>query len=102
MTTESKDSEFCKIFLDIGQGKYPEINNNHAIEIPAALCQVVEDTDTLIQYIYERYTRTMSGAIAILNNLRSLLSGASVSERSSYALLFRCDCTPLKLLGRRH
>ena len=53
MRVESGDSEFSKILLDIGEGKYPEINNSHDIEIPAVLCQVVDDTDTLIQSVYE-------------------------------------------------
>ena len=53
MRAEWGDSEFCKILLDIGEGKYPEINSSYDIEIPAVLCQVVEETDTLIQSIHE-------------------------------------------------
>ena len=53
MRAESGDSEFRKILLDFGEGKYPKINNSHDVEIPADLCQIVEDTDTLIQTIYE-------------------------------------------------
>ena len=53
MKAESGDSEFCKILLDIREEKHPKINNIHDIEIPAVLCQIVEDTDTLIQRIYE-------------------------------------------------
>ena len=49
---ESGDSEFCKILLDIGEGKYPEINNSYDMKIPVAVCQVNESTDTLIQSIY--------------------------------------------------
>ena len=53
MKAESGDLEFCKILLDIGEGKYPKIYNSQDTEIPTALSQVVEDTDTLIQSIYE-------------------------------------------------
>ena len=53
MRVESGDSELSKILLDIGEGKYPEINNSHDIQFSAAPCQVVKDTDTLIQNIYE-------------------------------------------------
>lgn len=53
MRAESRHSEFCNILLDIGYGKYPEINNSHDIEITTALCQVIEDTESLIQSIYE-------------------------------------------------
>ena len=61
MRAESTDSEFCKILLDIGEGKYLEINNNHGTEISAVLCQVVEDTDSLIQIIYENLPERSGG-----------------------------------------
>ncbi|XP_069965797.1 uncharacterized protein [Bactrocera oleae] len=53
MRAQSSGAEFCKILLDIGEGKYPEINSNHDIEIPSALCHVVADTQTLISDIYD-------------------------------------------------
>ena len=53
MRADSGDSRFWKNLLDIGEGKYPEINNSPDIEIPLSLCQVVENTDTLIQTIYD-------------------------------------------------
>ena len=59
MRANSRDSEFCKILLDIWEENpeinniYLEINNSHDIEILAALCQVDEDTDTFIRSIYE-------------------------------------------------
>ena len=53
MRAESEDSELYKILQDIGEGKYPEIYNSQGVEIPLALWQVVEDTDTSFQSIYE-------------------------------------------------
>ncbi|GFX57342.1 ATP-dependent DNA helicase [Trichonephila clavipes] len=49
----SADSEFSKILLEVGEGKYPEVSSNHDIELPAGLCQVVVDTETLIHSIYD-------------------------------------------------
>ena len=51
--SETGDSEFSKFLLDIWEGIYPEINNSHDIEIPSPFHQVVKDTDTLVQSIYE-------------------------------------------------
>ena len=53
MKEESEDSGSCIILLVIREGKCIEINNSHDIEISAALCQIVEDTDILIHSIYE-------------------------------------------------
>lgn len=50
---DSADSEFSKIILDLGDGKCPETNSNHNIELPISLCQAVADTETLIQSIYD-------------------------------------------------
>ncbi|GFX33217.1 ATP-dependent DNA helicase [Trichonephila clavipes] len=46
-------SEFRKILLDVGEGKCPEVNSTHDIELPTGLCQVVADTETLINSIYD-------------------------------------------------
>lgn len=53
MRAHSADSEFSKILLDVGEGKCPEVNSNHDIELPTSLCQVVADTETLIHSIYD-------------------------------------------------
>ncbi|GFY40011.1 ATP-dependent DNA helicase [Trichonephila inaurata madagascariensis] len=49
----SADSEFSKILLDVGEGKCPEVNSTHDIELPTGLCQVISDTETLIHSIYD-------------------------------------------------
>ncbi|GFW36896.1 ATP-dependent DNA helicase [Trichonephila clavipes] len=49
----SADSEFSKILLDVGEGKCPEVNSTHDIELPTSLCQVAADTETLIHSIYD-------------------------------------------------
>ncbi|CAK1594996.1 unnamed protein product [Parnassius mnemosyne] len=53
MRSHSADSEFSKILLDVGEGKCPEVNDNHDIELPTGLCQVVADTETLIHSTYD-------------------------------------------------
>lgn len=53
MRAYSADSEFSKILLDVGEGKCPEVNSNHDLELPTSLCQVVADTETLIHSIYD-------------------------------------------------
>ncbi|GFY22043.1 ATP-dependent DNA helicase [Trichonephila clavipes] len=53
MRAHSADSEFSKILLDVGEGKCPEVNSTHDIELPTGLCQVVADTETLIHSIYD-------------------------------------------------
>ncbi|GBP16954.1 hypothetical protein EVAR_101972_1 [Eumeta japonica] len=47
------NSEFIKILLDVGEGKYPEVNSTHDIELPTGLCQVVADTEILIHSFYD-------------------------------------------------
>ncbi|GFT18620.1 ATP-dependent DNA helicase [Trichonephila clavipes] len=53
MRAHSADSEFSKILLDVGEGKCPEVNSTHDIELTTGLCQVVVDTETLIHSIYD-------------------------------------------------
>ncbi|GFS55860.1 ATP-dependent DNA helicase [Trichonephila clavipes] len=53
MRAHSADSEFSKILLDVGEGKCPEVNSTHDIELPTGLCQVVADIETLIHSIYD-------------------------------------------------
>ncbi|GFY07072.1 ATP-dependent DNA helicase [Trichonephila clavipes] len=52
-STFSRFREFSTILLDVGDGKCPEVNSTHDIELPTALCQVVADTETLIHSIYD-------------------------------------------------
>ncbi|GFS77088.1 ATP-dependent DNA helicase [Trichonephila clavipes] len=52
MRAHSFDSEFSKI-LDVEEGKCPEVNSTHDLELPTSLCQVVVDTETLIHNIYD-------------------------------------------------
>ncbi|GFU53894.1 ATP-dependent DNA helicase [Trichonephila clavipes] len=53
MRAHSAHSEFSKIVLDVGEGKCPEVNSNHIIELPTGLCQVAADNETLIHSIYD-------------------------------------------------
>ncbi|GFX90217.1 ATP-dependent DNA helicase [Trichonephila clavipes] len=53
MRAHSADSEFSEILLDVREGKCPEVNSIHDIELPIGLCQVVADTETLIRSIYD-------------------------------------------------
>ncbi|GFY60532.1 ATP-dependent DNA helicase [Trichonephila inaurata madagascariensis] len=53
MKAHSADSEFSKILLDVEERKCPDVNSTHDIELPAGLCQVVVDTETLIHSIYD-------------------------------------------------
>ncbi|GFY37783.1 ATP-dependent DNA helicase [Trichonephila inaurata madagascariensis] len=47
MRAHSADLEFNKILLDVGKGKYPEVNSTHDTGLVTGLCQVVADTETL-------------------------------------------------------
>ncbi|GFU44110.1 ATP-dependent DNA helicase [Trichonephila clavipes] len=49
----SADSEFSKILLDVGEGKCPEVNSTHDIELPTNICQVVVDTESSLHSIYD-------------------------------------------------
>lgn len=52
MRAEAGNSDFCKIPLDVGNRKYPEINNDHVIKITSTFCMIDGDTKTLVQSIY--------------------------------------------------
>ncbi|GBP66887.1 ATP-dependent DNA helicase pif1 [Eumeta japonica] len=53
MRSNSADSEFSEIFLDVREEKCSEVNSIHDIELPTGLCQVVADTEILIHSIYD-------------------------------------------------
>ncbi|GFV73687.1 ATP-dependent DNA helicase [Trichonephila clavipes] len=42
-----------KFFFDVGEGKCPEVNSTHDIELPTNICQVVVDTESSLHSIYD-------------------------------------------------